>query len=141
VDIIHLQQVCIIFFFQKKFILSLLLANNLAQHLIRPSVPSSIHEHVYSGPQIPQHLLPGNSPPTLSTSPPVRRPPPLYESPTSNIERSHSALSSMNRPNYSQNNPPQAGFDREFSRLLYGKDDGKSRHQRQKRKAFSDPVK
>jgi hypothetical protein len=47
----------------------------------------------------------------------------------------------MNRPNYSQANPPQAGFDREFSRLLYGKDGRKSRHHRQKRKAFSDPVK
>jgi hypothetical protein len=43
----------------------------------------------------------------------------------------------MNRPDYSQTSPPQAGFDREFSRLLYG---GKNR-QRQKRKAFSDPVK
>lgn len=47
----------------------------------------------------------------------------------------------MNRPNYSQTNPPQAGFDREFSRLLYGKVDRKSRSQHQKRKAFSDPVK
>jgi hypothetical protein len=103
--------------------------------LIRPPVPSSIREHVYSGPQIPQHLLPGNSPITHLSSPPN------YESPSSNIERSHSALSSMNRPNYTPTTPPQAGFDREFSRLLYGKEGGKNRHQRQKRKAFSDPVK
>lgn len=113
------------------------IANNLAQHLIRPPLPSSVREQVYSGPQIPQHLLPGNA----STSPPIRPQPPRYESPSSNIERSHSALSSMHRPNYSQANPPSAGFDREFSRLLYGKDGGKSRHHRQKRKAFSDPVK
>jgi len=75
------------------------------------------------------------------TNTPIRPPPPRYASPTTSIERSHSALSSMNRPNYSQVNPPQAGFDREFSRLLYGKDGGKTRHQRQKRKAYSDPVK
>jgi hypothetical protein len=115
-----------------------MIGHNLAQHLIRPPIPSSIREHVYSGPQITQHLLPGNSSTTLSTSPPIRPPPPSYGSPISNIERSHSALSSMTRPNDSQNNPPQAGFDREFSRLLYGKKGGKTR---QKRKAFSDPVK
>ena len=120
--------------------------NNLAQHLIRPPLATSIREQAYPSPQITQHLLPGNSPINLATSPPsvitntsTRPPPPRYES--SNIERSHSALSSMTRPNYSQVNPPQAGFDREFSRLLYGKDGGKNRQQRQKRKAFSDPVK
>ena len=85
------------------------------------------------------HLLPGNLPVNLSPSPPTQKPPPpSYTIPTSNIERSHSALSSMTRPNDTPTNSSQAGFDREFSRLLYG---GKNRHQRQKRKAFSDPVK
>ncbi|CAF3709577.1 unnamed protein product [Rotaria sordida] len=123
-------------------------ANNLGQHLIHLPVPSSIPKQVYNEPQITQHLLSRNSPVTLPTSSspimmntPVRPPPPRYELPISNIERPHSALSSMNHPNYSQTNPPQAGFDREFSRLLYGKDGGKNRHQQQKRKAFSDPVK
>ncbi|CAF4184504.1 unnamed protein product [Rotaria sp. Silwood2] len=123
-------------------------SNNLGQHLIRSPVPSSIPKQIYTESQITQQLLPGNSPVTLSTSSssimmntPIRPPPPRYELPTSNIERSHSALSSINRPNYSQTNPPQVGFDREFSRLLYGKDGGKNRHQQQKRKAFSDPVK
>jgi hypothetical protein len=133
-DIVHLHSVCIIYFFLNEFILSIL-ANNLAQHLIRPPVPSSIHEHVYAGPQLTQHLLPENSPVTHST-PPIRPPPPSYESPTSNIEHSYSAISSTNNLNSSQ-----AGFDPEFSRLLYGKNDEKKRHQRQKRKAFSDPVK
>ncbi|CAF4955270.1 unnamed protein product [Rotaria sp. Silwood1] len=123
-------------------------ANNLGQHLIHPSAPSSISKHVYTESQIAQHRLPGNSPLTLPTSfspimtnTSIRPPPPRYELPTTNIERSHSAVSSTNPSNYSQTNPPQAGFDREFSRLLYGKDGGKSRHQQQKRKAFSDPVK
>jgi hypothetical protein len=108
---------------------------------------------MYSRAQINQHRLSENSPVTLPTTSSssaitnpsidtsVRPPPPRYEQLTSNIERSHSALSSMNRPNYSPLNPPQTGFDREFSRLLYGKDGEKNRHQRQKRKAFSDPVK
>jgi hypothetical protein len=122
--------------------------NNLAQHLIRPPLATSIREQVYPSPQIAQHLLPGNSPinlpissPSVITNTSNRPPPPRYEPSTSNIERSHSALSSMTRPNYSQVNPPQAGFDREFSRLLYGKEGGRNRQQRQKRKAFSDPVK
>ena len=72
---------------------------------------------------------------------PARPPPPRYEPPTSNIARSHSALSSTKHPNYPPMNPPQPGFDREFSRLLYGKDGGENRHQRQKRKSLSDPVK
>jgi hypothetical protein len=76
-----------------------------------------------------------------------RPPPPRYQSPTSNAERSHSTLSSINDPSISSqqsktiNTNPSAGFDREFSRLLYGKDAGKSRRHKQKRKAYSDPVK
>ena len=62
------------------------------------------------------------------TAPPaVRPPPPRYEP--------GSAAAAV---------PSPIGFDREFSRLLYGREGGggvKNRHQRQKRKAFSDPVK
>lgn len=109
---------------------SSLATNNLAQHLIRPPAPTSN--------QMPSHLLPTNT----YFSPSIRPPPPRYESPVSNIERSHSDLSSANRPNISSINPSsQAGFDREFSRLLYGRDGRRPRQQRQKRKAFSDPVK
>jgi hypothetical protein len=77
--------------------------------------------------------------------------PPPYPSSTSNTERSQSTLPSVHdsstssqqsKPTTNNNNSP-AGFDREFSRLLYGKDTGKIRRQKQKhkRKAFSDPVK
>ncbi|CAM2698788.1 unnamed protein product [Rotaria socialis] len=121
-------------------------ANSLGQHLLRPSAPSLITKQMYTESQMTQHLLPVNSYGTLPTplssimaNTSVRPPPPSYELPTSNIERSRSAVSSMNRPNYSPMSPPQAGFDREFSRLLYGKDGGRRRNQ--KRKAFSDPVK
>ncbi|CAF0994333.1 unnamed protein product [Adineta ricciae] len=108
--------------------------NNLAQHLFRLPTPFIPRDHVYSVPQITQHLLP--------TAAPVRPPLPQYEAATiTNVERSHSALSSKNQPNLLPANPPQAGFDPEFSRLLYGKEGGRSRRQRQKRKAFSDPVK
>ncbi|UJR16293.1 hypothetical protein I4U23_003199 [Adineta vaga] len=114
-------------------------ANKIAQHLIRlPTSSSLTREHVHTGPQITQHLSPGN--PMLVANTSTRLPAPRYELKT-NIERSHSALSAMTRPNYSPTNPPQAGFDREFSRLLYGKEGEKNRRQRQKRKAFSDPVK
>ncbi|CAF1950524.1 unnamed protein product [Rotaria magnacalcarata] len=121
-------------------------ANSLGQHLFRPSAPSLIPKQMYNESQMTQNQLPVDSYGTLPTplssimaNVSVRPPPPSYELPTSNIERSHSAVSSMNRPNYSHINPPQAGFDREFSRLLYGKDGRRSRNQ--KRKAFSDPVK
>ncbi|CAF1357154.1 unnamed protein product [Didymodactylos carnosus] len=72
--------------------------------------------------------------------------------PRSSIERSHSALPAINRltgikgtvvtttDSESQNTNSdvcsQILYDREFSRLLYGKDG----NQRQKRKAYSDPV-
>ncbi|CAF3535800.1 unnamed protein product [Adineta steineri] len=125
--------------------------NNLVQHLIRHPVPSPIREYDYSASQLAQHLLPVNSSvisassssSSVTTNTSIRTPSPRYELPTTttNIERSHSALSSMNRSNYSQTNPSHAGFDREFSRLLYGKDGGKKSHQRQKRKSLSDPVK
>jgi hypothetical protein len=72
----------------------------------------------------------------------IRPPPPPYKSPTKNFEYSRSALLTISDPSLSsQQSKPSAGFDREFSRLLYGKDAGKHRRQRQKRKAFSDPVK
>ncbi len=80
----------------------------------------------------------------------IRPPPPRYRSPTSNVERSHSTLSSINDSSTSSqlsktiippNNNSSAGFDRAFSRLLYGKDTNKIRRQKQKRKAFSDPDK
>jgi len=79
----------------------------------------------------------------------LRPPPPRYRSPTSNVEHSHSSLSSLNDSSTSNqqsktttnNNHSSSGFDREFSRLLYGKDVGRTRHKKPKRKAFSDPVK
>jgi len=119
-------------------------------------------EQLYPGSSTSQHLLtenssiilPNASSPSIPTitnpvnNNPIRLPPPRYKSPTSNVEHSHSAVPSINdsssssqqsKPN--NNNKLPAGFDREFSRLLYGKDSGKTRHQKQKRKAFSDPVK
>ncbi|CAF0801929.1 unnamed protein product [Adineta ricciae] len=108
--------------------------NQLAQHLFRLPTPFVPRDHVYSVPQITQHLSPAAAA--------VRPALPQYEAATiTNVERSHSALSSMNQPNFLPANPPQAGFDPEFSRLLYGKEEGRNRRQRQKRKAFSDPVK
>jgi len=77
-----------------------------------------------------------------------RPPPPRYRSPTSNVE--HSSLSSLNDSSTSNqqlktttthNNTSSSGFDREFSRLLYGKDVGRTRRKKPKRKAFSDPIK
>ncbi|CAF0920850.1 unnamed protein product [Didymodactylos carnosus] len=83
----------------------------------------------------------------------LRSPPPRYP-----IERSHSALSAINRPTFTvapetqqttmtattagnQNTNSdirsQILYDREFSRFLYGKDSNR----REKRKAYSDPVK
>ncbi len=80
----------------------------------------------------------------------LRPPPPRYRSPTSNVEHPHSSLSSLNDSSTSNqqsktttttNNNSSSGFDREFSRLLYGKDVGRTRRKKPKRKAFSDPVK
>jgi hypothetical protein len=129
-----------------------MLGSNSAQHLIR----SSLFEHYYSGPSTIQHQLTENSPVIHSNSsslfPPtttnaIRLPPPRYQSPPSNIERFNRTLSpnndSLTFGQHSKpliNNPP-AGFDRKFSRLLYGQDNGKNRRLKQKRKAFSDPVK
>jgi hypothetical protein len=136
------------------------LASNPAQHQIHPSVPS---EYPYPSSSTSQHLLTENSsnilPNSSSLSIPtmtnpvnnnsIRFPPPRYKSPTSNVEYSHSTLPSINdsslssqqsKPNNNNNNL-STGFDREFSRLLYGRDTRKIRHQKQKRKAFSDPVK
>ena len=100
-----------------------------AQHVFRsPPIQTSVHEPAHPL----THLLPTNS----YLSPSSRPPPPHYESSASNIERPPSDLSSANR-----SKPPEPGFDREFSRLLYGREGRRNRHQRQKRKAFSDPVK
>ncbi|CAF1129161.1 unnamed protein product [Rotaria sp. Silwood1] len=114
------------------------------QRLIHPSVSSPLFEHVYSGSPISQHLLRGNSSSSFApiiknpiSNSTIRPPPPRYQSPPSNFERSHSTSS---QPSNTVNNA-SVGFDREFSRLLYGKDMRKTRRQKQKRKAFSDPVK
>ncbi|CAF1287655.1 unnamed protein product [Rotaria sordida] len=125
---------------------------NPDQSLIHPSFSSPTFEHVYSGSLIPQHLIRENSSFILSNSSSlapivknstsnnsIRPPPPHYQSPTSIIEHSHSTSSQQSKIN--NNNNSSAGFDREFSRLLYGKDTGKIRREKQKRKAFSDPVK
>jgi len=137
------------------------LASNPTQHQIHPSVPSTLLEHLYPSSSTSQHLLTENSssilPNSSSLSIPtmtnpvnnnsIRLPPPRYKSPTSNVEYSHSTLPSINDSSLSSqqskpnNNNLSTGFDREFSRLLYGKDTRKTRHQKQKRKAFSDPVK
>ncbi|CAF3990551.1 unnamed protein product [Rotaria sp. Silwood2] len=124
---------------------------NPVQRLIHPPVSSSSFEHFYSGSSISQHLLRGNSSFILSNSSTshapimknaisnnsIRLPPPRYQSPPSNVERSHSTSSQQSKTV----NNSSVVFDHEFSRLLYGKDTGKTRRQKQKRKAFSDPVK
>lgn len=92
----------------------------------------------------------------------IRASPPHYQSPTSNFERSPSTssqqpnsanitsipfttatTSTTTTPTNNNNNDdkPSVGFDREFSRLLYGKDSQNARRRRERRKAFSDPVK
>lgn len=80
-----------------------------------------------------------------SSTIPQRPPPPRYRSPSSSVDRSRSTISPAE--NLARVNPPSdttanrqqnlpKGFDRQFSRLLYGKD----RRVKQKRKSFSDPV-
>ncbi|CAF4045844.1 unnamed protein product [Adineta steineri] len=138
-------------------------------HRMATIVPSSLQHHIHSAGSLPvlNHLylrspsiqypsnnLPNSTlsfssiltNPTSNNSP--RPPPPRYQSLTSNnIERSYSTLSCINDCSISNqqiktnNNNSSAGFDREFSRLLYGKDAEKTRRKKQKRKAFSDPVK
>ena len=105
---------------------------------------SSQPEQFYFVAQKNQPLLPGNSPVTSSTfsSPimtniPIRSPFRRHELSTTDVECSQSAVASIDPSNCFQTNPPQVGFDRKFSRLLYGK----NRHRQQRRKAFSDPVK
>ena len=80
-----------------------------------------------------------------SSTIPQRPPPPRYRSPSSSVDRSHSTISPaenlarVNPPSDTTSNRQQnlpKGFDRQFSRLLYGKD----RRVKQKRKSFSDPV-
>ena len=77
-----------------------------------------------------------------------RPPPPSYSSSVTNVPRPvQPPLRSAVRPPPPRYETPSAtvatplGFDREFSRLLYGREGGKTRHQRPKRKALSDPVK
>ncbi|CAF3121145.1 unnamed protein product [Rotaria socialis] len=138
------------------------LVTNPVQHHIHPSVPSSKVENVYSGTSTSPHLLTGNSSFVLSNSTSsftstmnnsisnnfIRPPPPRYQSPTPNAESSQLASSqqpnivnSVDDDNNNNNTKPSIGFDHEFSRLLYGKDAEKDRRQKQKRKAFSEPVK
>lgn len=88
---------------------------------IRPTAPLTLVEQFYPH-------LPNNS--NLN----VRPAPPPYE--TSNVE---SPAVEEKSPNEISTNGP--GFDREFSRLLYGKDSARTRQRKQKRKALSDPVK
>ncbi|CAM4739678.1 unnamed protein product [Rotaria magnacalcarata] len=145
------------------------LVTNPVQHHIHPSVPSSKVENVYSGTSTSPHRLTGNSSFMLSNSTSsltstmnnsisnnfIRPPPPRYQSPTPNAESSQLAPSQLNivnnmdddddddddNNNNNNNTKPSIGFDHAFSRLLYGKDAEKNRHQKQKCKAFSDPVK
>jgi hypothetical protein len=119
-------------------------------------------EQLYPGASTSQRLFPTNSSVNLSKSSSslfvptmtnhlnsnsLRPPPPRYQSSTANAERSRSKLSSNNdltvsgQQSKTINNNSSAGFDREFSRLLYGKDSGKTRRHKQKRKSHSDPVK
>ena len=103
---------------------------NLNHHLRRLPVQSSVLEQFYATSSIHHQVSPANAPLVLPTS--ARPPPPQY---------SVAASTTGHRPDNNPIPPPTTGFDREFSRLLYGKDESKSRHQRQKRKALSDPVK
>jgi len=134
---------------------------NQAQHQINPHVLPPILEHLYPNTYSPSHLLTDNSHsnPSPSFVPPIansatnttiRPPPPRYVSPSTDSDRSSTILSTINDSTSSSqqtkpsSSPPPAtktGYDREFSRLLYGKDAMKIRRQKQKRKAFSDPVK
>ena len=69
----------------------------------------------------------------------VRFPPPSYQLSTSNVEHSRSKLTSVNSSSTSSQqsttniNNPSSGFDREFSRLLYGKDTRKNQIALQKK--------
>ncbi|CAF0855717.1 unnamed protein product [Adineta steineri] len=130
---------------------------NSPQHLIHSAGSLPVLNHLYprsSSTQYPSNNLPNSTlsfssiltNPTSNNS--YRPPPPRYQSLTSNnIERSYSTLpcindcSTSNQQIKTNNNNASAGFDREFSRLLYGKDAEKTRRKKQKRKAFSDPVK
>lgn len=99
---------------------------------------SSLLEQLYPSSSI--STLPGtsNAKPNSST----RQPPPRYRSPSSNIEQSPSTSSQQSKPVLSNNNlSPSIGFDREFSRYLYGKEPTRPRKQKSKRKALSDPDK
>ncbi len=134
----------------------MIVLSNPTQHLILPSLPSPQLEQFYAGSSTAPHLSTENSssPSILTIINPnsIRPPPPRYQSPTANIERSKSTfLSTNDSPTSSQQSKPigvppppnnaPLGFDREFSRLLYGKESGRARRQKQKRKALSDPVK
>ncbi len=125
---------------------------NPNQHII---YQPSLSEQIYPGASTSQHLiseyssiLHSNSMSSLApmianpvNNNSMRPPPPRYESPTSSSERSPSRPSQPSKTNVPSNNNSTAGFNREFSRLLYGKESSKIRRQRQKRKAFSDPDK
>lgn len=129
---------------------------NPVQHQINHPVLPPILEHLYPSTYSPPHLLAENVHsnssstfvPTVvqsATKTAVRPPPPRYVSPSSDSDRSNTAVSSpINNdptPSSQQGKSSTTGYDREFSRLLYGRDPTKIRRQKQKRKAFSDPVK
>ena len=126
------------------------LVSNPNEHLFHSSMSSSsLLDQLYPGSSAIQHLSTDNS---LSSFIPVTSHamadssthprPPRYQSPTSKAEQSHSTSSQKSKL-ITTTNPiqPSSGFDREFSRLLYGKEPVKTRRQKSKRKAFSDPDK
>ncbi|CAF1568723.1 unnamed protein product [Adineta ricciae] len=105
-----------------------------SQSLVRPPTPSSVTLSTVE-------VFPSISLPcVLPLTNPVRSPPPQYQSPTSTLS-SVSNLPPPSPPKPTGSTSSLAGFDREFSRLLYGKEANKIRRRKQKRKAYSDPVK
>ncbi|UJR30220.1 hypothetical protein I4U23_017758 [Adineta vaga] len=113
-------------------------ASHRSQSLARPPISSSRSHHSYSQPST--EPFTSISLPCMSTSTnPIRSPPPQYQSSISTISSTNNLPPPS--PSTISNTNSLAGFDREFSRLLYGKDSNKTRRKRQKRKAYSDPVK
>ena len=144
----HLQQVLLIIE-KPSYALFSALVSNSNDHLVHSSISSSLLEQLYPGSSTIQHLLTDN--PSTATLPvtgntitnsSARPPPPRYQSPSSKTEQSPSTSSQQSKPIISNSNlSPSGGFDREFSRILYGKEPPRARKQKSKRKAFSDPDK
>ena len=132
----------------------MLFSSFLDEYLV-PS--SSLPNPVYSTASISSHSLLGlptsidienrsTSQANLNRNSHVRSPPPDYASVTLNpLKLSTNAqttgTNSSNESSNTSNHRLPKTFDREFSRLLYGKDQGKRRRLKHRRKAFSDPVK